>query len=183
MQIEKELLIKELLTLTEQAIKYAQEFKTLSERELNFKNNSTEWSILECVEHLNLYGDFYLPEIERTILESEQKFDNTIFKSSFIGNYFANLMKAKNGKIKKMKTPKDKDPLNSSLSITTIDRQVKQLEKLKMLLVQSRTINLTKMKTAISLTKLIKLRLGDTLRFVVYHIERHILQAKNITTK
>jgi hypothetical protein len=92
-------------------------------------------------------------------------------------------MKAKNGKIKKMKTPKDKDPLNSSLSIKSIDRQLKQLEKLKILLAQSRTVNLTKMKTAISLTKLIKLRLGDTLRFVVYHIVRHILQGQNITTK
>lgn len=183
MQIEKKVLITELLTLTEQAIKSTQEFKTLSERKLNFKTNSTEWSILECVEHLNLYGDFYLPEIERTLLESEQKIDTTIFKSSFIGNYFAYLMKVKNGKIKKMKTPKDKDPLNSSLSITTIDRQLKQLEKLKILLVQSRTVNLTNMKTAISLTRLIKLRLGDTLRFVVYHIERHILQAQNITTK
>ena len=85
--------------------------------------------------------------------------------------------------IKKMKTPKDKDPINSNLTFTTIERLLKQLEKLQILLNQSRTANLTKLKTAISLTKFIKLRLGDTLRFVVYHIERHILQAQKIAIK
>ena len=79
-----------------------------------------------------------------------------------------------------MKTPKDKNPLNTKLSVTVVDRLLKQLEKLKILLSQSTTVNLTNLKTAISLTKLIKLRLGDTLRFFVYHIERHILQAQNI---
>ena len=82
-----------------------------------------------------------------------------------------------------MKTPKDKDPINSTLTVTTIDRLLKQLERLRILLNQSRTANLTKLKTPISLTNFIKLRLGDTLRFVVYHIERHILQAQKIATK
>ncbi|MGB3549023.1 MAG: hypothetical protein WBA17_18760 [Saprospiraceae bacterium] len=32
-------------------------------------------------------------------------------------------------------------------------------------------------KTAVSITKLIRLRLGDTLRVVVYHNQRHVAQA------
>ena len=183
MQIEQQLLITELLALTDQAIETIKKFKTYSNSNLNYKNNITEWSILECLEHLNLYGDFYLPEIEKTLFNSTQKINDPVFNSGKIGNYFANLMITKNGNIKKMKTPKDKDPINSNLSFSTIERLLKQLEKLKILLNQSRTANLTKLKTAISLTKFIKLRLGDTLRFVVYHIERHILQAQKIAIK
>lgn len=41
-------------------------------------------------------------------------------------------------------------------------------------------MDLTKTKASISLTRLIKLRLGDTLRFFTYHIERHVLQAERI---
>lgn len=178
MQIEQDLLVNELLELTDTAIQSTRQFKTLSENDLNFKKSPDEWSILECIEHLNLYGDFYLPEIERQILKGKQRNRNLIFKSGLIGNYFANLMKVKNGNIKKMQSPKDKNPLHSRLSVTTIDRQLKQLEKLKILLHQSGTVDLTKLKTAISLTRLIKLRLGDTLRFLIYHIERHILQAE-----
>ena len=41
----------------------------------------------------------------------------------------------------------------------------------------SRNINLNKVKTNITISKLIKLKLGDTFRFLTYHNERHIIQA------
>ncbi len=178
MQIENNILAEELLTIAEQAIIAAKTFKTVSVHQLNKKQNSSAWSVLECIEHLNLYGDFYLPEIERSILSQETQTTGKVFKSGLIGNYFANLMQVKDGKIKKMQSPKDKNPNNSVLTITTIERFLKQAELLKVLLLQSKEINLTKIKTCISLTKHIKLRLGDTLRFFTYHIERHILQAE-----
>ena len=89
-------------------------------------------------------------------------------------------MKVKDGKISKIKTPADKNPLGSQLSITTIDRFLKQQEMLKSLLNQARTSDLTGTRVPISLTKLVRLRLGDTFRFFVYHIERHILQAEKV---
>jgi hypothetical protein len=46
------------------------------------------------------------------------------------------------------------------------------------LLEAARTVDLTRTKTGISITNLIKLRLGDTLRVVVYHNWRHIEQAQ-----
>jgi len=161
-------------------MKLAHEFRRLSSEQLNFKNNPTEWSILQCMEHLNLYGAFYLPEMEKQILASKNRQEEMVFKSGIIGNYFAGLMLVKNGKMTKMKTPKDKIPSNSGLSITTLDKFLKQQELLKSLLNQARTIDLTRAKSAISLTKYITLRLGDTFRFYVYHVDRHILQAKRV---
>ncbi len=178
MQIQTNQLINELLTKTSESTDAAKKFQSLSEKELNFKNNENEWSILECIEHLNLYGDYYLVEIEKKMLAQKRNAPSGIFKSGIIGNYFANLMLVKDGQIKKMKSPKDKNPVNSELKITTIDRFLKHQERLESLLDQARYVNLTKTKTAISLTKMIQLRLGDTFRFFVYHIERHILQAK-----
>jgi hypothetical protein len=89
-------------------------------------------------------------------------------------------MEVKEGKITKMKTPTDKNPVNQDLSITTIKRFIKQQEHLILLLNQSRSIDLTKTRSAISLSRLIKLRLGDTLRFFTYHIERHVWQAERV---
>ena len=77
-----------------------------------------------------------------------------------------------------MKSPKDKNPANSALTITTIDRFLKQQERLKALLMQAKQVNLTKTKTSISISNLVKLRLGDTFRFLIYHIERHVKQAE-----
>lgn len=65
MKIEKKRLIDDLLKRTEESSLSAQKFKKLNAGDLNYKKSPDEWSILECIEHLNLYGDFYLPEIER----------------------------------------------------------------------------------------------------------------------
>ena len=45
------------------------------------------------------------------------------------------------------------------------------------------SLDLNKIKTAISISKWIKLKLGDTFRVVVYHNERHIKQANKILDK
>jgi hypothetical protein len=178
MKVSNNLLIEELLSLTENSIQSANKFKGLSVAQLNFRKSLNEWSVLECIEHLNLYGDFYLPEIEKQILANKNINEATIFKSGIIGNYFAGLIKVNNGQIKKMKSPKDKNPLNDKLTITTLDRFLKQQELLKLLLHRAKTVDMGKIKTAISLTNMLKLKLGDTFRFYVYHIERHVFQAE-----
>jgi len=179
MRIEQSKLIDDLQARTEKTIKAVQQFKTLSLTQLNWKVNSESWSMLECLGHLNLYGDYYLVEIENCILEAPKSKPTKIFRSGLLGNLFAQSMLPKNGRVKKMKTFKDKNPINSELSITTTDRFLKQQEKMLNLLEEARMLNLMKCKTAISISKLVRLRLGDTFRVVIYHNERHILQAEN----
>ncbi|MFN5634134.1 MAG: DinB family protein, partial [Flavobacteriia bacterium] len=54
-----------------------------------------------------------------------------------------------------------------------------QLELLN-ILTQAEEVNLRKVKVPISISKIIRLRLGDALQFVIYHNERHMQQAINI---
>lgn len=180
MKQNKHALLKDLYLIAENALITAQAYKNLSEQTLNYKPNPESWSILECLEHLNLYGDFYIPAIEKSILNSPTFHGPEMFNPGIFGNYFANLMKGKNGKIKKIKSPKDKNPANSNLNIGVIDRFIKQTESLKHLLKQAEKVSLNKAKTPISISNLIKLKLGDTFRFYVYHIERHIRQSEKI---
>jgi hypothetical protein len=180
MQTDNTTLIEEMLTLTDKCSDAVRKFKGLPEHQLNYRKSPTSWSILECIEHLNRYGDFYLPALEKAILSHAPKYPARIYKSGLIGDYFARLMKITNGKMVRMKTPADKNPLGSALSVTTIDRFLKQQDMLRSLLHQARQADLTNTKVPISLTKLIKLRLGDTFRFFVYHIERHVIQAEGL---
>ncbi|GJM33307.1 MAG: hypothetical protein DHS20C18_23080 [Saprospiraceae bacterium] len=173
-------LLDELIQKTEQIRNEASIFNTLTLAELNFKTSPESWSILECLEHLNLYGDYYLKEIEARIIKAEKAPQATPFKSGLIGNYFVNLIRPKEAGIKKIKALKEMNPMDSKLSTTTLDRFFKQQARLLSLLQSAGKVDLTKVKTGITFTKLIKLRLGDTLRFVVYHNERHLLQAKRV---
>ncbi|MGA4923361.1 hypothetical protein, partial [Bacillus subtilis] len=78
----------------------------------------------ECLEHLNLYAKFYLPEIENAIQKTKSKRQEE-FKSGFWGNYFAKSMLPKE-KLNKMKTAKDKNPLNSKLDKNVIENFIAQ---------------------------------------------------------
>ncbi|CAA9203324.1 DinB family protein [Flavobacterium collinsii] len=176
MQSDK--LIQTLLEHTRQIINQAEKLKNCDLNALTWRENETSWNILECLEHLNLYGDYYLPQIENEIKKSTTKTDDE-FKSRILGSYFAKSMLPK-AKLNKMKTFKDKNPLNVKLDKSVIDRFINQQIKLLDLLNQSRNVSLNKVKIKISISNFIKLKLGDTFQFFINHIIRHFHQIDQI---
>lgn len=178
MTINSEKLISDLIETTRVNLNEVEQFNQLSIDDLNFKLTKDSWSVLETIEHLNLYGDYYLPEIKSRINKNSNNAQEN-FNAGVLGNYFTKLMEPKES-MKKMKTLIDKDPIGSQLSKSVIDTFLKQQQTILELLNKSRVVNLTKTKTSISISKFIKLRLGDTFRFVIAHNQRHILQAQNV---
>lgn len=178
MKIQSEKLIDELIETTNQHLTFAQELQDKSNEELNFRKSAESWNILECLEHLNLYGRFYIPEIDRRI-NSSSTIPQQEFSSGLLGNYFANSMLPKK-KLNKMKTFKKMNPIHRNLDRGVLEEFISQQKQMLKLLEESRTINLEKVKTSISITNLIKLKLGDTFRFVINHNTRHIIQIKHI---
>ena len=176
MKTTSEQLIEDLIERIRQHLNATEKFKMLSDSYLNKRPAPESWSVLECIEHLNLYGDFYLPEIGKRIRNSRYPAEHN-FKSGWLGNYFANSMLPKE-KLNKMKTFKDKNPIGSRLDRKTLDRFTNQQHQMLKLLEQARNISLNRTRTAISISNLIRLKLGDTFRFVVYHNQRHIVQAE-----
>ncbi|MFC4872581.1 DinB family protein [Negadavirga shengliensis] len=181
MKTESENLILSLIEQTRQHLNFATSLKSKSDKELNWRENPESWSILECIEHLNLYGNYYLPEITDALSRTKTKGESH-FKSGVLGNYFANSMLPKE-KLNKMKTFKDKNPLNSRLDRSVIDTFIDQQLQLINLLDRSRKVSLNKVKIGISIAKWLKLKLGDTFRFIINHNIRHIKQVERIATK
>ena len=178
--MQTENLLQSLIEQTRQISNQIEKFKNYDLQILTWKENPTSWSILECLEHLNLYGDFYLPEIESKIQNSTTK-SETEFRSGLLGGYFAKSMLPKE-KLNKMKTFKDKNPLNAKLDKTANERFTTQLLTLLNLLNKSRNVSLNKVKIETSISSLIKLKLGDTFQFFVNHIIRHFKQIDRIIT-
>ncbi|HKK80349.1 MAG TPA: DinB family protein [Phaeodactylibacter sp.] len=156
--------------------KRAKSMLQLSEERLNQRPAPDSWSALECIEHLNRYGDFYLPEIAERIQQSAHP-PKAVFKSGWLGNYFAKSMLPKEP-LNTMTTFKSMDPSGSALDPSVISTFLQQQVQTLALLERAKGVGLAKTKTAISITKLIKLRLGDTLRVLIYHNQRHVLQAE-----
>jgi len=81
-------LIEDLILRTKEILNQAIALQGMGEDSLNCKPEASSWSILECLEHLNRYGDFYIPEIKQRIQNSKTK-PSAVFNSGWLGNYFA----------------------------------------------------------------------------------------------
>ncbi|MDP9961619.1 DinB family protein [Chryseobacterium lathyri] len=178
MKIPASQLLDELKTLTKEHLQYTENLLRQSDDKLNSRMSNESWSVLECLEHLNRYGNFYIPEISHRISSSKTS-PTPVFKPGMLGNYFAQSMLPKE-KLNKMKTFKNMNPVHSQLDKEVIKEFIKQQCQLIELLEKAKETDLNTVKTSISISKLIRLKLGDTFRFVVYHNLRHIRQAENI---
>jgi hypothetical protein len=138
-----------------------------------------KWSVLQVLEHLNSYGRYYLPAIEKSLHKNEPATED--FRPGLIGDYFTKMLApSEQGAIKhKMKAPKDHRPaphLQDELVIKTfLDQQHILLE----LLEKAKSKNIGRIYTPISISRFIKLKLGDTFRFLIAHEQRHFIQINN----
>jgi gamma-glutamylcyclotransferase (GGCT)/AIG2-like uncharacterized protein YtfP len=176
-------LLVELQEQTESFLNKAiSEWQMIRHSQFGHKTAPDKWSATQCIEHLNSYGRFYLPEMEKAIKKTKEKGWTTSshFKSGWLGNYFTNLMMPGNdGTVgKKMSSPKNHYPASNADSYKVIAEFIEQQEKLVQLLDAAQEIDLNKTTCAISISKLIKLKLGDTFLFFIAHQYRHILQAE-----
>ena len=168
-------LIADLQSLCQKHLEIAEGFRTIPLSKLNAKRDAEAWSVLECLEHLNLYGHFYIPTLGQKIAASQHPAVPE-FTPGWFGNYSANSMLPK-AKLNKMKTFKDKNPNGSTLSLASLDEFIGQVKQYMQLLEQAQKVNLNKVRVPLTLP-LLRFKLGDTLRFVIFHNERHMQQAQ-----
>lgn len=179
MKIKSSELLKELELKTLQMIETAKGYKLINLEDLNKKPAEDKWSILECIQHINLYGDIYVKEIRNRISKAKRSSEE-FHKTGLIGNYAAKTMLPKGDIIpNKMKTFKSMTPKNSNLTLAVIDKFISQQKDYLKLIEHAHHINLTKTKCGLAI-KGLKFRMGDAMRFYSFHNVRHIVQANKI---
>lgn len=138
------------------------------------------WSVAQVVEHLNSYGRYYLPLMQKG-LQSYKGGANNTFKPGWLGDYFTNSMAPKeDGRIThKMQAPKDHRPSPDIDSHTVLQEFLAQQKLLLELLQLAGKADLNEIRIPISIAKFIKLKLGDTFRFLIAHHQRHFIQINN----
>lgn len=158
----------------------AQFFSTADKNKMVYAPEKGRWSVVQALEHLNAYNRHYLPVIEKELALITYD-TNAWFTSGYWGEKFTKMMKPDNVyEIKnRMKTQKKMSFPNSLNVDTVLNEFLAGQDKMLGLLEQAKGKDLSKIHIPISLTKLIKLRLGDAFRFLIAHEQRHMIQARN----
>jgi hypothetical protein len=182
LQMITEALISELKKVTLENIHQAQQlFPQLTENQKNWHKDSDSWSINEVFAHLNEFAGYYHPLFQSKIENTRFKEPKDIFISSPLGRAAWKAMKLGNAKNirRKFKTERLYNPtvLNELVKNNAVQSFESSQNELLKIIDSATHVNLRKVKIPISMSKMIRLRLGDALLFAVYHNERHIYQA------
>ncbi len=177
-------LINELKGDVHKLIASAEQMKGVDKGKLVYQINKDSWSAVQVIEHLNSYNRFYLPQIDRALAERNDT-RNAWFNSGFWGDYYTRMMKPTNVfEVKNRMKAMKKYTFPNSLNVNTVfDEFLQHQQKLLQLLDASKDRDLNAIKVPITMSKLLKLKLGDAFRFLVAHEQRHMVQARNTIRK
>ncbi|MBS1587425.1 MAG: DinB family protein [Bacteroidetes bacterium] len=139
-----------------------------------------KWSVAQTLEHLNIYARYYITAMEERLHLHHTK-AQPVFRPGWFGNYFTNMMKPGAGNVvnHKMKTFKNAEPTTLPDLHEMLSEFLQHQHHLLNLLQLSRSANISSIRVPISLSKYVKLKLGDTFRFFIAHEQRHFVQIEN----
>jgi len=176
---------KQLLTALTAAVRetlaQTQKLDGPSDKIMNQQPAAGGWSVAQVLAHLNSYNRFYLPQITQSLQGSRYP-ATTTYKPGFFGNYFTKMMQPPNPgqAFKKYKAPKDHTP-PQVLDAQQVCREFLQgQERLLALLQNAARHDLGKIKVPVSISRYIRLKLGDTFRFLIAHQQRHFEQIDRV---
>jgi hypothetical protein len=180
-------LIDSVTALTQENIeKINKAVKKLSPNQLNWVPNPGIWSVAQVLAHLNEYGNYYHPTITKKLEVTRFTSTKEAFISSPLGRSAWKSMqlgKANNVK-RKFNAPKEYNPLihPSIMKGNEFETFIAQQNDFLSIIEKAKNVNIRRVKVPISISKIIRLRLGDALLFITYHNQRHVQQILNLTT-
>ena len=153
------------------------------EEVLQYRPGPEKWNILECLEHLNLTYDYYLPQIKKGIAKGQHLPPKEYFQTGWFGNYMTSGMQPKpSGKIgMKTKTFQKTTPqLEEGGKDKVIHTFLKNQNTFLSHVEKGATLNLERIKVISLIGPILKFKLGDAFRFLTAHNNRHFQQIENV---
>jgi hypothetical protein len=156
----------------------------LSDIQLTWKPTESTWSIKEIFAHLNEYAAFYHPAFSKKIAATRFREPRLNFISSPLGKSAWKSMQL--GQLKNVKrkfnAARSYNPTFQKELVKGDDVSIFEAfqNELLSILDSAKQVNIQRAKVSTSISKFVRLRLGDAFLFVIYHNQRHIQQAVNL---
>jgi hypothetical protein len=177
----KQVLITELLDRIELIKASTQPFLRLTDQQLNFSPAPDKWSVAEVFGHLNIAHDGYIRGmLSRVALAPDVKMET--YRSGWLGDWwYSRILPRSDGSVFKIPSPRRLHAPKQGLDgREELHRFLQQCDALDDILRHASTKDLQGIKIPFSFARFIRFRIGDTLRYLVAHNERHLLQAHRV---
>ena len=178
-------LFQESETITKSNLDFVKkQLSKLSDIQLTWKPSESIWSINEIFAHLNEYAAFYHPAFSKKIASTRFRESRINFISSPLGKSAWKSMQL--GQLKNVKrkfnAARAYNPIFQKELVKGDDISIFEAfqNELLQILESAKSVNIQRAKVSTSISKFVRLRLGDAFLFVIYHNQRHMQQAMNL---
>lgn len=147
--------------------------------QLQWKASSEEWSVTECLDHINHYNASYMPQLAEkiTLGHCEDRNTNSPYRSSYYGNMMVGFV-SPDSRYKLKSSPQTQPQLRNVKEIR--DRNEAMISQFAQIIERARGCDLNNTFVVSPEDQMIKMPLGDKLKFLVEHQLRHLSQIKRI---
>jgi len=153
----------------------------LTDTQFNWRSAPGKWSIAECLAHLNVTGQVYLPLIERRVNQAraEKVLGRGPFRHGFLGNLFIRATEPPVKRIR-VKAPKIFAPQPEHMLAVIVPAFMSLQEYLLRQIRAADGLDLGRVKITSPVGRLLKLSLGQVFAFIAAHERRHLWQARQV---
>lgn len=153
-----------------------QQFLPLTDEQAQWKPASDRWSVAEVFDHLHVTGEQYAQRmndaLESTIAQG-WKAEDQPYRPTLMGRFF---VRALGGKMK-VKAPKGFQPAQAEGDLHTLEEYVSQQRELQAFMERADGYSISRARFASPVTRLMRFNIGDGIRMMVIHQQRHLRQA------
>ncbi|HEV2352641.1 MAG TPA: DinB family protein [Puia sp.] len=177
----RQILITELLDRTEVIKAGSRPFLRLREEHLAYSPAPEKWSIAQVFGHLNLSNDIYIRSIlPRVTLAPDSSDDG--FRTTWLGEWaYGKIVPRPDGSVLKMRSAKSVRPAKPQGDPgEVIQTFLRACDAMDDILRHASAKDLRRIRVPFHFIPFLHFSLGETMRFIIAHNERHLLQAQRL---
>lgn len=156
-------------------------FEGLDRTQLAWKPDPSRWNVVECIGHLANTGQVYLPAVRAALerVKGEGRASDEPFRFTWFGKWFVGM----SGPVvrRRLSTPGVFAPAPVTTDITVRDGFADVQREIERLVEDADGWLLNGRRFRSPVTPLIRLTLGEGLTLLVWHTQRHVAQAQELT--
>ncbi len=153
--------------------------ETLTTEQLNWAPGRGRWSVGQCLEHLCITNDVYVPAIARSLADHREQAGVPEITPGWFGRWFIRAYIEPSAETRRGKAPKKIAP-PSHVERSVVERFLGGNQSVRALVVRAATYDVNRVRFTNPFIPLIHFTVGTGLEIVVRHQRRHLLQAERI---
>lgn len=150
----------------------------LTLEQLNWRAKPGAWSIGQCLEHLYITNEIYLPAMAAS-LEGQNRSPVNEIAPGWFGRWFIRKFIEPSAQSAKAQAPKKIEP-RSAVEISIVESFVRSNEKTRELVRRASEFDVNRIRFKNPFVPMIRFTVGTGLEIVSKHQARHLLQAERV---